>query len=97
MNRGQSDYAAANDALDKLLLRSTNASQGERSPLIGVPGAAQAWPAELETEYARRGIGLIDLNEGVEAFVNELHFGASSEGQVLLMCAGLNAMMGIDD
>ena len=97
-NRGQSDYAAANDALDKLAVALNERITGRAVSINWGPwGGAGMVSAELETEYARRGIGLIDLNEGVEAFVNELHFGASSEGQVLLMCAELNAMMGIDD
>ncbi|MNY57899.1 hypothetical protein D3C86_1941660 [compost metagenome] len=37
----------------------------------------------LETEYERRGISLIPLEEGKEVFLNEINYG--TENQVLIM------------
>ena len=42
--------------------------------------------AELEREYARRGIGLIPLDAGVDALLRELSFGRREDTQVVLMC-----------
>jgi len=97
-NRGQSDYAAANDALDKLAVSLNEEISGRVFSINWGPwGGTGMVSSELEKEYARRGIGLIDVSEGVEAFVNELKFGAAEDAQVLLMCAELTAMMGLDD
>jgi len=40
---------------------------------------------ELEREYARRGIGLIDPDAGVESLFAELQHGAPGDAQVILM------------
>ena len=42
---------------------------------------------ELEREYARKGIGLIPLDEGVDALLRELQFGVKKDTQVVFMCA----------
>jgi len=106
-NRGQVDYAAANDTLDTLAYANTGAVRP-----AGTGGAGEAsgrvvsvdwgpWraegggmvSAELEREYARRGIGLIEPAEGVDALLREL---ASPTGpaQVLYMCGEVDAFYG---
>ena len=52
--------------------------------------------AELEKEYERRGISLIELEKGIEDFLEELEYGAPDDAQVVLMCADLERMMGSD-
>ena len=47
---------------------------------------------ELEREYAKKGIGLISVDEGVKCFLNELCFGKPEDRQVVLMCADLENM-----
>jgi NAD(P)-dependent dehydrogenase (short-subunit alcohol dehydrogenase family) len=86
-NRGQVDYSAANDALDKLA-RSSNGRLARRVLCIdwGPWGGGGMVSPELEREYARRGIGLIDPEQGARAMVDELRFGDPSEAQVLYMC-----------
>src|SRR5262249_19793861 len=77
-NRGQADYAAANDALDALArvwasqrgsLNSSNSSGRvlalDWGPWAAPGGRSGMVSAELAREYARRGIGLIDPAEGV--------------------------------
>jgi len=106
-NRGQVDYAAANDTLDTLAYANTGAVRP-----AGTGGAGEAsgrvvsvdwgpWraegggmvSAELEREYARRGIGLIEPAEGVDALLREL---ASPTGpaQVVYMCGEVDAFYG---
>ncbi len=87
-NRGQADYAAANDTLDKLAV-SLNQSRAGRVLSInwGPWGGTGMVSKELESEYAKRGISLIGLDIGAEAFLDELDMGSPDDAQVVLMCA----------
>ncbi|MFD3543562.1 SDR family NAD(P)-dependent oxidoreductase [Streptomyces sp. NPDC058662] len=85
-NRGQSDYAAANDALDTLAHAWTGAFPGRVLAVDWGPWAAAAGgmvTPELERAYARRGIALIDPDAGAQAFLAELAHG--TDPQVVLM------------
>jgi NAD(P)-dependent dehydrogenase (short-subunit alcohol dehydrogenase family) len=96
-NRGQVDYAAANDALDKLALSLNESIKGRVVSINWGPwGGAGMVSAELEKEYERRGISLIELEKGIEDFLEELEYGAPDDAQVVLMCADLERMMGSD-
>jgi hypothetical protein len=46
---------------------------------------------ELEREYARRGIGLIDPTEGVAALLRELALPTSAPAQVVYFCGEVDA------
>lgn len=72
-NRGQVDYSAANDALDELARR-FDGVEGRRVVSIdwGPWAGTGMVSAEIEREYARRGIGLVDPDEGVRALLVEL-------------------------
>lgn len=85
-NRGQSAYAAANDALDKLAW-ALNGRTAERVVSIdwGPWAGTGMVSAELAREYARRGIELIPPEAGVECFFEELRRGASADAQVVWM------------
>jgi acyl transferase domain-containing protein/NAD(P)H-dependent flavin oxidoreductase YrpB (nitropropane dioxygenase family)/NADP-dependent 3-hydroxy acid dehydrogenase YdfG len=83
-NRGQADYAAANDALDKLAHHLSSCMLGRIVSINWGPwGGAGMITPELEREYGRRGIGLIPLEEGVNRLFDEL--GRGDAAQVLLM------------
>jgi len=69
-NRGQADYSAANDALDRMAR-----FWGTQRRVVAVdwgPWAGAGMAVDLADEYARRGIGLIDPEQGVEALLNEI-------------------------
>jgi acyl transferase domain-containing protein/NAD(P)H-dependent flavin oxidoreductase YrpB (nitropropane dioxygenase family) len=85
-SRGQVDYAAANDTLDQLA-RGLDACNGGRTLSIdwGPWGGGGMVTPELEGQYARRGIGLIDPAEGVRRLLDELESG--QDAQVVLMQA----------
>jgi NAD(P)-dependent dehydrogenase (short-subunit alcohol dehydrogenase family) len=72
-NRGQTDYAAANDALDDLAHHLWRRLPGRVVSIGWGPwaGAGMVTP-DLEREYARRGIDLIPPEEGVQRFLEEL-------------------------
>ncbi|MCQ9181597.1 SDR family oxidoreductase [Streptomyces sp. IBSBF 2953] len=87
-NRGQVDYAAANDALETLGAAFA-ARTGRRAVTVHwgpwAPSAEHAGMvgAELAREYARRGIRLIDPEEGTAALLRELAWGEESATAVV--------------
>jgi acyl transferase domain-containing protein/NAD(P)H-dependent flavin oxidoreductase YrpB (nitropropane dioxygenase family) len=89
-NRGQTDYAAANDALDKLAHSLHGTVPGRVLSINWGPwrGVGMVRP-ELEREYERRGISLIAPDDGVARFFDELL--AGSDPQVILTAAPASA------
>ncbi|MCX4814621.1 SDR family NAD(P)-dependent oxidoreductase [Streptomyces sp. NBC_01239] len=92
-NRGQVDYAAANDALQSLGTdwaartghRALTVHWGPWAPTGGHHGMVTP---ELGREYARRGISLIDPEEGTAALLRELAWGDASAGAVVYTASG---------
>ncbi|MFD5148209.1 SDR family NAD(P)-dependent oxidoreductase [Streptomyces sp. NPDC058401] len=87
-NRGQTDYAAANDALDGLAHTWAEDFPGRVLSVDWGPWAAEAGgmvSPELARAYTRRGIPLIDPEAGGAAFLAELAHG--TDVQVVLMAA----------
>jgi acyl transferase domain-containing protein/NAD(P)H-dependent flavin oxidoreductase YrpB (nitropropane dioxygenase family) len=89
-NRGQVDYSAANDALDTLARIWAPRTNGRVLAIDWGPWAASddgtgMVSAELTRAYARRGIGLIEPDDGVACLLDELATG--TEAQVVYMCA----------
>jgi acyl transferase domain-containing protein/NAD(P)H-dependent flavin oxidoreductase YrpB (nitropropane dioxygenase family)/NAD(P)-dependent dehydrogenase (short-subunit alcohol dehydrogenase family)/acyl carrier protein len=89
-NRGQADYSAANDALDTLARIWAPRACGRVVAVDWGPWAASdegtgMVSAELQREYARRGIGLIEPEDGVACLLAELAGG--TESQVVYLCA----------
>ncbi|MFF3619492.1 SDR family NAD(P)-dependent oxidoreductase [Streptomyces sp. NPDC002467] len=85
-NRGQCDYAAANDALDGLAHTWAESFPGRVLAVDWGPWASDAGgmvTPELERAYERRGIPLIAPEAGTAAFLAELAHG--TEVQVVLM------------
>jgi NAD(P)-dependent dehydrogenase (short-subunit alcohol dehydrogenase family) len=83
-NRGQTDYAAANDALDKLALTLSRCMLGRIVSINWGPwGGGGMVSPELEREYGRRGIGLIPPEEGIELLFDEI--GRGRHAQVVFM------------
>ncbi|MEV6239281.1 SDR family NAD(P)-dependent oxidoreductase [Lentzea sp. NPDC051838] len=73
-NRGQADYSAANDALDRMAR-----FWGTHRKVVAVdwgPWAGAGMAVNLADEYARRGIPLIEPQQGVDALLNEIAGGA---------------------
>ncbi|MFK4263430.1 SDR family NAD(P)-dependent oxidoreductase [Streptomyces milbemycinicus] len=87
-NRGQADYAAANDALETLGARWA-ARTGRRAltvhwgPWAPTGGHAGMVSPALAREYARRGVELIDPEEGALALLRELAWGEESDRAVV--------------
>ncbi|WP_020575499.1 type I polyketide synthase [Actinopolymorpha alba] len=92
-NRGQSDYAAANDALE-VLGEQWSARTGARCLTVHwgpwAPAARHSGMVtpELRQEYARRGIELIDPEEGTLSLLRELAWGEPSTSAVVYTASG---------
>jgi NAD(P)-dependent dehydrogenase (short-subunit alcohol dehydrogenase family) len=92
-NRGQVDYAAANDALETLG-SAWSARTGRRAltvhwgPWAPTGGHTGMVSPELGREYARRGIKLIDPEEGTAALLRELAWGDETAGTVVYTSSG---------
>lgn len=93
-NRGQTDYAAANDVLDKLALHLNERLPSARVLSVnwGPWDSAGMVSPELRREYARRGVGLIDPDRGVASLLDEILRGDRRDAQVILMNAEPGAL-----
>jgi len=92
-NRGQSDYAAANDALNTMGTRWSRETGRRAVTVHWGPWAASGnhggmVTPELTAEYARRGIGLIDPEEGALSLLRELAWGDRATTSVILTASG---------
>jgi acyl transferase domain-containing protein/NAD(P)H-dependent flavin oxidoreductase YrpB (nitropropane dioxygenase family) len=87
-NRGQADYSAANDALESLGA-AWAADTGRRALTVHwgpwAPGGGHGGMVtpELQKEYGRRGIALIDPQEGPLCLLRELAWGEASRRAVV--------------
>ncbi|HEY0497848.1 MAG TPA: SDR family NAD(P)-dependent oxidoreductase [Kutzneria sp.] len=87
-NRGQTDYAAANDAMDTLAAR-WHAATGNRAvtvhwgPWAPADDHAGMVTPELAKEYERREVAMIDPAEGTAALLRELAYGTPDVTSVL--------------
>ncbi len=87
-NRGQTDYAAANSVMDRYARVLQQQLKAKVMAINWGPwkGTGMVSPS-LEKEYARRGIALIPLTDGMETFIDELKYG--NESQVLIMAGSI--------
>jgi NAD(P)-dependent dehydrogenase (short-subunit alcohol dehydrogenase family) len=87
-NRGQTDYAAANDLLDKLAHHLNHKLAGRVLSVNWGPWDSRGMVSpELRREYARLGIGLIPLASGPDRLLAELGQAGTAPAQVILMSA----------
>jgi NAD(P)-dependent dehydrogenase (short-subunit alcohol dehydrogenase family) len=93
-NRGQADYAAASEVLNKLACELDRCWDAARVVSInwGPWRSAGMVSAALEQEFARRGVVLIERGEGCRALARELDCVAAGEPEVVIgAAAGLSA------
>ena len=87
-NRGQVDYAAANDFLDKLAAALNSKLDGRVVAISWGPWANGGMVSpELARAMEEQGVGLIDPEDGTESFLSELLYGDETDAQVILMRA----------
>lgn len=87
-NRGQVDYAATNEALEAMAWAHNGGPAGRVVCVHWGPwgGTGMVSPG-LEREFARRGVGLIDPEEGAACLLRELSLGSPSAACVVVMRA----------
>jgi malonyl CoA-acyl carrier protein transacylase/NAD(P)-dependent dehydrogenase (short-subunit alcohol dehydrogenase family)/acyl carrier protein len=91
-NRGQVDYAAANDGLDELADTANRSRPGRVVTIDWGPWAGTGMVSpELEREYGRRGVGLIAPEDGTRALLDELE-SSTGPGHVVVMRARPEAL-----
>jgi acyl transferase domain-containing protein/NAD(P)H-dependent flavin oxidoreductase YrpB (nitropropane dioxygenase family)/NAD(P)-dependent dehydrogenase (short-subunit alcohol dehydrogenase family) len=83
-NKGQADYAAANEALSKLALSLDRRWPGRVCAIAWGPWSGIGMVAELERHLVQRGLRLISPEEGPELLIAELLNGRKGESEVIL-------------
>ncbi len=83
-NRGQSDYAAANEVVAKLAHELDRRWPARVFSVAWGPWANIGMVADLERHLEARGVALIDPAVGAERFLEELEFGWKGESEVLI-------------
>ncbi len=87
-NRGQADYAAASEVLGKLAHELDREWPARVVSVDWGPwraaGMVSSW---LEEEFARRGVALIELDEGARMLDEELRRGSKGEAEIVIGAA----------
>ncbi|MEW6426947.1 MAG: SDR family NAD(P)-dependent oxidoreductase [Thermodesulfobacteriota bacterium] len=84
-NRGQCDYAAANEVMNKLALWLQHRCRGRMLAVNWGPWAGSGMAsAEVQQQFVNRGVGLVDQDAGAAAFIRELQHGRRGEVEILL-------------
>jgi NAD(P)-dependent dehydrogenase (short-subunit alcohol dehydrogenase family) len=83
-NRGQSDYAAANEVLSKLACDLDRRWPGRVVSIAWGPWAQVGMVADLEKHLVARGLKLIEPEVGANFAVDEVIYGAKGEPEVLI-------------
>lgn len=83
-NRGQSDYAAANEALNKLALWLDRRWRGRVVSLAWGPWSGVGMVSDLEPHLGRRGLGMIPPDVGGIALIDELRLGRKQDVEVIV-------------
>jgi NAD(P)-dependent dehydrogenase (short-subunit alcohol dehydrogenase family) len=82
-NVGQSDYAAANEILNKLAHWLDRRWSGRVLSLIWGPWSGVGMVSQLESHLGRRGLGMIAPDVGPGLFLDELRYGRKGEVEVI--------------
>jgi NAD(P)-dependent dehydrogenase (short-subunit alcohol dehydrogenase family) len=84
-NRGQSDYAAANEVLNKLAIDLDARWPGRVVAINWGPWAKTGMvSAELQRQFAMRGVHLISIAAGCQALEREIMYGPKGQPEVIV-------------
>ena len=83
-NRGQSDYAAANDGLNKLAQSLNRKWPGRVVSINWGAWGGIGLGAELKSRLEEHGLSMIEPEDGVKCFIEELRFGRKETVEVVL-------------
>ncbi len=82
-NVGQSDYAAANELLNKLALWLDKRVRGRVASIIWGPWSGVGMVSSIETHLERSGLGMITPEAGARLLLDELRFGRKGDVEVI--------------
>ncbi len=82
-NVGQSDYAAANEILNKLALWLDRRWPGRVVSAIWGPWSGVGMVSQLESHLGRRGLGMIAPDVGRGLLIDELRYGKKGDVEVI--------------
>jgi acyl transferase domain-containing protein len=82
-NVGQSDYAAANEILNKLAYWLDRRWPGRVVSLIWGPWSGVGMVSQLESHLGNRGLGMISPESGGSLLLNELRYGRKGDVEVI--------------
>ncbi len=82
-NAGQSDYAAANDILNKLAQWLDRRWPGRVVSMIWGPWSGIGMVSQLENHLGRQGLGMISPEIGRSLLIDELRFGKKGDVEVI--------------
>lgn len=91
-NRGQGDYAAANEVLNKLAALLDRDWPGRVVSINWGPWDAGMVSDELRQQFAQRGVSLVPVDVGCQRLVEEINGGRPGEVEVLI-CGEDNQLM----
>ncbi len=83
-NEGQSDYAAANDGLNKLAVWLDRRWPARVVSVNWGPWSGLGMVSELEGHLGRRGLGMVSPDLGTAAFADELQYGRKGDVEVVI-------------
>ncbi|MDR3632777.1 MAG: SDR family NAD(P)-dependent oxidoreductase, partial [Isosphaeraceae bacterium] len=83
-NKGQSDYAAANEALNKLAIWLDRRWEARVVSLIWGPWSGVGMVSDLEAHLGRQGLGMIPPEEGRSRLSEELQRGRKGDVEVVI-------------
>lgn len=83
-NEGQSDYAAANDGLNKLAVWLDRRWPARVVAVNWGPWSGLGMVSELEGHLGRRGLGMVSPDLGTAAFADELQYGRKGDVEVVI-------------
>jgi NAD(P)-dependent dehydrogenase (short-subunit alcohol dehydrogenase family) len=83
-NKGQSDYAAANEVLNKLAVWLDRRWAARVVSLIWGPWSGVGMVSDLEAHLGRRGLGMIPPEEGRSRLSDELRYGRKGDVEVVI-------------
>ena len=95
-NRGQADYAAANEALNKLAAWLDGRWPCRVVSMIWGPWSGVGMVSDLEGHLGRRGLGMIPPEVGRSRLADELRFGRKGDVEVIV-AGDLGPLEGNDD
>ena len=94
-NRGQADYAAANEVLNKLATVLDRTWPGRVVALNWGPWKSGMVSSEVERQFVERGVTIIPPTAGCQALLQEIQRGRKGESEVILAgVAGWSAAQG---